>query len=156
MPDYHVAQLNIARLRAPIDSPRLAPFVAQLDPVNALADAAPGFVWRLVADGANDATQIRPYEDETVAVNLSVWTSLEALWNFVYRSVHLDVMRRRREFFHRMHEPYEVLWWLPAGELPSVEDAVARLRHLRAHGPSAHAFTFKQRYPAPEVSRGGR
>jgi uncharacterized protein DUF3291 len=155
MPDYHLAQLNIGRLRAPIDSPRLAPFVARLDPVNALADAAPGFVWRLVADGANDATQIRPYEDETLAVNLSVWTSLEALWNFVYRSAHLDVMRRRREFFHRMHEPYEVLWWLPAGELPSVEEAVERLAYLRAHGPSAHAFTFKQRYPAPVVSRGG-
>jgi hypothetical protein len=149
MPDYHLAQLNIGLLRAPIDSPVLADFVAQLDPINALADTAPGFVWRLTADGTNDATQIRPYDDDMIVVNLSVWTSFETLWNFVYRTAHLDVMRRRRDFFHRMVEPYQALWWIPAGELPTVGEAVERLAHLRAHGPGSYAFTFRQSYPAP-------
>jgi hypothetical protein len=129
MPDYHLTQLNVGVLRAPLDSPQLADFVAQLDPINALADEAPGFIWRLVADGANDATQIRPYDDDMIAINLSVWTSFESLWDYVYRSAHLDVMRRRRQFFQRMVEPYLALWWIPAGELPSVPDAIERLAH---------------------------
>jgi hypothetical protein len=153
MPDYHLTQLNVGVLRAPLDSPQLADFVAQLDPINALADEAPGFIWRLVADGANDATQIRPYDDDMIAINLSVWTSFESLWDYVYRSAHLDVMRRRRQFFQRMVEPYLALWWIPAGELPSVPDAIERLAHLRARGPSPYAFTFKQAYPNPGVVR---
>jgi hypothetical protein len=155
MTDYHLAQLNIGLLRAPLESPQLADFVAQLDPINALADAAPGFVWRLTDEGGNDATGNRPYDDDMIIVNFSVWTSIEALWDFVYRSVHLDVMRRRREYFHRLLEPYLVLWWVPAGELPSLEEAVDRLAHLRAHGPSPHAFTFKQRYEQPVVAESG-
>lgn len=150
MPDYHLAQLNIGLLRAPLDSPPLAHFVAQLDPINALADAAPGFVWRLTAEGSNDATTVQAYDDDMIIINLSVWAALEPLWDYVYRTAHLDVMRRRREFFHRMLEPYLVLWWIPAGELPSAGEAVERLGYLRAHGPSPYAFTFKQSYPAPD------
>jgi hypothetical protein len=149
-PRYHLAQLNVARLRAPVDSPELAGFVAELAPVNALADGAPGFVWRLQSDGADDATAFRPYpEDDMIMINCSVWASLETLWEFVYRTVHLDVMRQRREWFHRLLEPYTVLWWVPAGHLPAIEEAVARLARLRADGPSEHAFTFKQPYPPP-------
>jgi hypothetical protein len=149
MTSYHLAQLNIGLLRAPLDSPQLAHFVAQLDPINALADAAPGFVWRLTDEDGNDATGTRPYDDDMVIVNFSVWTSTEALWDYAYRSAHLDVMRRRREFFHRMLEPYLVLWWVPAGELPSLAEAMDRLAHLRAHGPSPYAFTFKQQFRDP-------
>jgi hypothetical protein len=152
MDGYHLAQFNIGLLRAPLDSSQLAGFVAQLDPINALADAAPGFVWRLTDDGGTDATGTRPYGDDMVIVNFSVWTSIEALWDFVYRTAHLDVMRRRREFFHRMLEPYLVLWWVPAGELPSLAEAMDRLAHSRAHGPSPHAFTFTQRYEQPAVA----
>jgi len=151
MTGSHLAQFNIGLLRAPLESPQLADFVAQLDPVNALADAAPGFVWRLTDEGSNDATGNRPYDD-MIIINFSVWTSIETLWDFVYRTVHLEVMRRRREFFHRMLEPHLVLWWTPAGELPTVAEAMDRLAHLRAHGPSPHAFTFKQRYEQPAAA----
>jgi hypothetical protein len=150
MTTHHLAQLNVGRLRAPLDTPQLAGFVAGLAPVNALADTAPGFVWRLQADGADDATALRPFEgDDLMMINCSVWTSFESLWEFVYRTVHLDVMRRRREWFHRLVEPFTVLWWVPADHLPTVDEALARLARLRADGPGPEAFTFKQPYPAP-------
>lgn len=152
MTGFHLAEFNIGLLRAELDSPQLADFVAQLDPINALAEAAPGFVWRLTDEVNNDATGNRPYDDEMIIINFSVWTSVETLWDFAYRSAHLEIMRRRREFFHRMLEPYLVLWWVPAGELPSVREAMDRLAHLRAHGPSPYAFTFKQRYDQPAVA----
>jgi hypothetical protein len=145
---YHLAQLNVGVLRAPLNRPELADFVAQLEPVNALADAAPGFVWRLQTD-AGDATDIRPFDDEMIAINCSVWESLEALWNFTYRSAHLDVMRHRREWFQRMVEPYLVLWWVPAGHIPTIDEALARLAQLRAQGPGPAAFTFKEPHPRP-------
>lgn len=152
MSAFHVAQLNIGRIRGPIDSPIMAEFVALLDPVNAVADASPGFVWRLQTEEGN-ATAVRPYEDESIAVNMSVWESIEDLAAFVYRSGHVDVMRRRREWFERMRV-YMVLWWVPAGHLPTVEEAQERLEHLRAHGPTPHAFTFKARFPSPGAEAG--
>ena len=106
-PHYHVAQVNVARVLAPLDSPALRGFVEGLEPINALADRSPGFVWRLQTE-AGDATAIRPYDDDRVMVNLSVWGSLPALWDFVYLSRHLDLMRRRREWFERI-EPYLAL-----------------------------------------------
>jgi Domain of unknown function (DUF3291) len=146
---FHIAQLNIGRIRGPIDSPIMAEFVALLDPVNAVADASPGFVWRLQTEEGN-ATAVRPYEDESIAVNMSVWESIDDLAAFVYRSGHVDVMRRRREWFERMRI-YMVLWWIPAGELPTVEEAKERLEHLRVHGPTPYAFTFKARFPSPDL-----
>jgi uncharacterized protein DUF3291 len=150
---FHIAQLNIGRIRGPIDSPIMAEFVALLDPVNAVADASPGFVWRLQTEEGN-ATAVRPYDDEAIAVNMSVWESIDELAAFVYRSGHVDVMRRRREWFERM-QVFMVLWWVPAGELPTVEQAQERLEHLREHGPTPYAFTFKARFPAPDEADAG-
>jgi Domain of unknown function (DUF3291) len=143
-PSFHIAQVNIGRPKAPVDAPLLADFKALLDPVNAVADAAPGFVWRL-QDGDGNATSIAVYGDESLIVNMSVWESIDALWDFVYSSDHLAVMRRRREWFERM-ELFMCLWWVPAGHLPDVAEAEGRLDHLRKHGPTEHAFTFKQRF----------
>ncbi|MEU8521010.1 DUF3291 domain-containing protein [Streptomyces sp. NBC_01216] len=148
----HLAQLNVATLRHPLDDPRVAPFVDMLDPVNAAADGAPGFVWRLVEEGGSDATALRP-AGENVIVNLSLWESQDALWDFAYRSGHLEAMRRRREWFERHVEAHLVLWWVPAGHLPTVGEALERLAHLRAHGPSPRAFTFTSSYGATEAAR---
>jgi Domain of unknown function (DUF3291) len=145
----HIAQVNIAQLREPIDSPLLADFVAQLEPVNALADSSPGFVWRLQTDGG-DATSIRPFDDERLIINMSVWESIETLWAFVYDGEHLGVMRRRREWFEPM-EMHMCLWWVTAGHIPGIEEAKDRLTHLGANGPTPRSFTFKRRF-APSAA----
>jgi hypothetical protein len=149
-PFHHVAQVNVGRLLAPLDSPALRGFVDVLEPINALAEGSPGFVWRLQTE-AGDATAIRPFDDDRVMINLSVWRSLPALWEFVYASRHLDVMRRRREWFERM-ESYQALWWLPPGTLPSVEAAKQRLERLGRDGPGPEAFTFRTPWPPPVAS----
>ena len=145
---YHVAQVNIGRLRAPLDSPLVQDFVAQLDPINHIADRSPGFVWRLQTEDGN-ATAIRPFEDETLLVNMSVWESVEALGEFVYASRHLDVLRRRKEWFERIADPIAALWWIPAGNIPTLEDAEERLEHLRVHGPTSYAFTLRTHFRPP-------
>jgi Domain of unknown function (DUF3291) len=147
---FHIAELNIALAKEPLDTPLLADFMAALDPINALADGAPGFVWRLQAEDGN-ATSIKAFEDERMIVNLTVWESVDDLVQFVYRSGHVDVMRRRREWFERilMHM---VLWWVPAGHIPGVDEALDRLAHLREHGPTPHAFTFRVQFPAPALA----
>lgn len=128
----------------------MADFFAALDPVNALADAAPGFVWRLQTESGN-ATDIRPYDDDLVIVNLSVWESIESLKAFAYRSDHRPVMARRREWFEPMGEAYLALWWVPVGTEPTAFDAVDRIALLREHGPSPEAFTFKDSFPPPST-----
>jgi hypothetical protein len=145
---WHIAQLNVGRTLAPPDSPQIADFMAALDAINALADTSPGFVWRLKSDSGN-ATDILVSSDPNFLVNMSVWDSIEALFDFVYRTAHTAVMARRREWFEKPSQAFLVLWWIPAGHVPSIEEALARLEHLRREGPSAHAFTFKQRYPHP-------
>jgi uncharacterized protein DUF3291 len=145
---FHLAQINIGRAVGPIDGPLLAEFHALLDPVNALADAAPGFVWRLQTDEGN-ATALRPYDDDRIIVNMSTWESIEALRAFVYSGMHVGVLRRRREWFERFPTSYLALWWLPAGLLPTVEDAKLRLESLDVHGPTPYAFTLRQTF-APE------
>ncbi len=148
---WHLAQVNVGRVRAPVDSPQLSGFMAQLEPINALADASPGFLWRLQTEDG-DATAIRPFDDDSILVNMSLWESLDALGEFVYRSAHVEVMRHRREWFHRAVDAYLALWWLPAGALPTVADAATRLEVLRERGPSAYAFTFRETFPPPDVA----
>lgn len=145
---WHLAELNVGRLVAPEGDPRVADFFAGLDHINALADAAPGFVWRLVDEDGHDATGLRPFDDTTI-VNLSVWESVESLYAFTYRSPHLESLRRRREWFHPLGEAHAVAWWIPAGTLPTLDEASARLALLRAHGPTAEAFTLRVPSPAP-------
>jgi Domain of unknown function (DUF3291) len=148
---WQLAQVNVARARFPVDSAQMADFMALLDPINALADGTEGFVWRLQTE-AGDATAVRPFDDDQIMINMSVWESFAALRSFVYLSRHLEVMRLRREWFERMAEAYLALWWIPAGQLPTIADARARLDILRERGPSPAAFTFHDRYPAPEPS----
>ena len=145
---FHLAQLNIATLIEPLDSPRLADFVAALPSVNTIAEAAPGFVWRLVDDSGADATALRPFGPDVI-VNLTVWESVETLREFVFRSGHVEPLRRRREWFHVADQPYAVLWWVPAGHIPTVEEGRERLTHYQRHGATPFSFWFSQRYPAP-------
>jgi hypothetical protein len=153
MSKYQLAQLNIAALKAPLDSPDLKDFVANLDRINDLADQSPGFVWRLKGDG-NDATSLRPLGDNII-VNMSVWRDVESLRNYVYKSAHTEILKRKREWFTRMAEAPFALWWVPEGHEPTVAEAVARLEHLRKHGPSAEAFTFGEAFAAPDAAAAG-
>jgi hypothetical protein len=145
---WHLAVFNIGRPVAPLDSPQLHAFMAGLDPINALAERSPGFIWRYTADGTNNATAARPLDGEII-VNFGVWESREHLWAFVYRSQHLDFLRRRREWFQHLDEPYLVVWWVPAGHIPSMDEALVRLDHLRQHGPTPEAFTFREPFDPP-------
>lgn len=144
-PGWHLAQANIARSLAPLDTPQLAGFVARLDEINALADGSPGFVWRLQTP-AGDATQLRVFPDDHILVTMSVWTSIEALQAFVYRSRHVELLRQRAAWFERLGTPTTALWWIPAGTLPTVQDARQRLEHMAAHGPTREAFAFHRSY----------
>ncbi len=146
---YHLAQVNVGRLRAPIDDPLIAGFAGALEEINALADAARGFVWRLQTDDG-DATAVRAFPDDTVLINLSVWTSLEALGDYVYRSDHTTYLRRRAEWFERVQDTTVALWWVPAGPVPPEAVAVAKLDRHRRHGPTAEAFTFRHPFVAPD------
>lgn len=147
MSAYELAQLNIALMKEPLDSPRMVDFVANLDRINALAEQSPGFVWRFQTEEGN-ATQERPFGVDTL-VNLSVWKDLESLRQYVYQSAHRDIMRRRAEWFESMREAFLVLWWVPAGHRPTLAEASAHLDLLRTHGPTAEAFTFRQAFEAP-------
>jgi hypothetical protein len=147
---YHLAQINIGRALVATDHPQFADFMAALDPVNALAEAHPGFVWRFQTDEGN-ATAVRPYDDDRMLINFSVWTDLESLRDFTYSGDHVAIMRRRREWFEKMTDLYLALWWVPTGHHPSVEEAVARLEHLRQCGPSPEVFTFREFYPPPDA-----
>jgi hypothetical protein len=141
----HLAQLNVGRLRAPLDDPAIDDFRDNLAPVNALAEVSPGFVWRLQDEGG-DATGIKLFDDDLEIINLSVWESIDALADFTYRSGHVELLRRRREFFEAPSEPIMCLWWIPEGTLPTPQEALARLEHLRTHGATPVAFTFRHRF----------
>jgi heme-degrading monooxygenase HmoA len=144
-PEFHLAQVNIGRARGEMTEPVMAGFVARLEEINALAERTPGFVWRLQTEDG-DATAVRPYQDTRILINLSVWTDLAALRGYVFRSEHAEVMRNRREWFERFERVYVAMWWVPAGHIPTVAEAVERLAHLDAHGPGPHAFGFAQAY----------
>jgi hypothetical protein len=151
MARYELAQMNVARLRAPLDSPQLADFVGALDRINAIADGSPGFVWRLQDDSGN-ATALHPM-GEDIIVNMSVWQDPRSLQAFVYRSDHVGVMKRRREWFDKM-DLYLVLWWVPGGHRPTTEEGITRMNLLRSRGPSADAFSFGKLFPAPDSAEG--
>ncbi len=147
---YQLAQLNIARMLFPLEHPEMADFVNNLDRINALADSSEGFVWRLMGDG-NDATNLRPFEDDYIIVNMSVWDNLESLKNYVYKSAHTDILKRRAEWFEKVKDAMVVMWWIPQGHIPTVTEAKEHLGHLRAHGSSEFAFSFREAFLAPEV-----
>ena len=140
--DHHLAQLNIGRLRYEVDDPRMADFTNNLALVNGLAERSTGFVWRYIDESGN-STATRPYTDPRIAINLSVWETVEALERFVYLTLHKRFYGRRSEWFEHFDGPYFVMWWVPAGHRPSVEEAVARLEHLKQHGPTNHAFDWQ-------------
>lgn len=147
---FELAQVNVGRLLAPIDSAEIAEFVAGLEPINRLADRSPGFLWRLTTpDG--DATAIRPFDDDLILVNMSVWDSLESLRAFTYSSAHVGVLGRRREWFERMTTAHMALWWVKAGHRPTVVEARVRLERLRRDGPTPLAFTFRMSFE-PDVA----
>ncbi len=153
MSRFELAQLNVGVIKGPMDSPVMAEFSANLDRINALADRSSGFVWRLQTEDG-DATAIRPYGDADILVNMSVWKDLESLSRYVYDSEHVQIMRRRREWFERMDKAYLVLWWVPQGHRPSVAEALARLETLRSNGPGPEAFTFRTAPPPPDALPG--
>ena len=147
---WHLAQINIGRLRAPVDDPLIADFRGALAEINALAERSPGFVWRLQTE-EGDATSLHPTGDELVIPNMSLWESPEALGEFVFRSDHAPFLRRRREWFERYDSAYVALWWVPAGSLPTLDEGMERLAILDREGPTAEAFTFARRFPAPRA-----
>lgn len=146
--NWHLAQLNIARALHPADDPRMREFYARLDEINALADTSPGFVWRLAGESGN-ATAIEVDGDPSLIVNMSVWQSVEALFDFAYRSAHKKVMSKRRQWFSRPQGQYQVLWWIPAGHRPTLSEGMARLDELNTRGTGPRAFSFKSKFAPP-------
>lgn len=147
MSEYELAQLNIAKMRMPMESPGMADFTNNLDRINALAESSPGFVWRLKDDSGN-ASALRPFGEELL-VNLSVWKDVESLQKFVFKTAHADIMKRRMEWFDRMEDAYMVLWWVPAGHRPNEAEAGQKLALLRTRGVGPDAFTFRQTFSPP-------
>lgn len=148
MTNYHLAQINVGRLRAPIDDPLITEFADALDTINAIADESRGFVWRLQTDEGN-ATAIQTTDDPLLLINMSVWETADALFEYVYRSEHVDFMRKRSDWFERMAEPHMCLWWVPAGEVPTPQEGLSRLQQFRRDGPTRDSFSFRHRYPPP-------
>ncbi|MBD2459467.1 DUF3291 domain-containing protein [Oscillatoria sp. FACHB-1407] len=148
---FHLAQVNTATLRLPLAHPEMAEFIAQINHINAIADADPGFVWRLRAEGSDDATQLRVFEDERILITLTVWRSLEALSDYVYRSAHAGIMRDRRRWFEKSDSPNLAMWWIPVDHTPTVDEAKERLYHLQQHGSTPYAFSFKHPFPPTEL-----
>ena len=155
-PDWHLAELNVARLRQPLDHPDTAEFVAALDTINALAESSPGFVWRLTDETGQSSSYVRADDDPLVIINLSVWESPEHLHDFVFHTAHTPFLRRRREWFDRMSQAVLVCWWVPTGHVPTVDESLDRLARLRREGVSDGAFTLRDRRPRPAVRAASR
>ncbi|HKA00832.1 MAG TPA: DUF3291 domain-containing protein [Candidatus Solibacter sp.] len=155
MNKYHVAQVNMGRIKAPVEHPSMAGFMSRLDELNGLADRSPGFVWRLQTDAGN-ATYFRPYpEDDRILLNMSVWEDIESLKHYVFRTVHAELLRQRHEWFEKFAGTYTALWWVPAGHRPSIDEAKKRVAYLDAKGPSEYAFTFQKTFPPREEFQRG-
>lgn len=145
MPTYHLAQINIAQMVDTLESETMSGFVARLDEINALADDALGFVWRLQTEDG-DATALRVFDDNMLLVNMSVWENLDALREYVYKTAHVELIKMRKQWFEKLGTPHMALWYVPAGTIPTVEEAVAKLDYLEEHGPTPQAFTFARPY----------
>lgn len=154
MSDWHLAQFNIAKTRYPVEDLRMSGFVDNLDRINALGDDSPGWIWRYSTDSGNSMDE-RIFDDPDIALNFTIWEDVESLKDYTYRSEHKDFLRRRREWFVEMPEwPIVVLWWVPAGIIPTLSEAKARLVQLRDNGPTFEAFTFREAFPPPSSSAG--
>jgi len=145
---HHLAQVNVTQAKADMDSDLMQGFVSRLDEINTLADCAEGFIWRLKEDSGS-ATAIRVFDDPLLLINMSVWANLQALKHYVYKSLHVELIKDREVWFNKMGESHQALWWIPAGHIPSIEEAQKQLEYIRKHGPSAQAFTFAKPYPTP-------
>jgi hypothetical protein len=140
-----LAQLNIAQAKQSLDDPQMKEFTDNLEPINALAEVSDGFIWRLKGEG-DCATDIQAFSDPNILVNMSVWSSIEALKSFMFKTHHHDFLRRKKEWFNQMDNANYVLWWIEDGTIPSIDDAIVRLEHLRSYGDSPYAFSFKVPY----------
>jgi hypothetical protein len=145
---FHLAQVNVAQAKAEMESELMQGFVSRLDEINALAESAEGFIWRLKEDSGS-ATAIRVFDDPLLLINMSVWANLEALKHYVYKSLHVELIKDREVWFNKMGESHQALWWIPAGHIPCTEEARKKLEYIRKNGPSADAFTFAKPYPTP-------
>jgi len=154
MSEFHIAQVNIGRIRAELDDPIMAGFVNRLEEINALADGSPGFVWRL-QEPAGNATYLRPYDDERTLMNMSVWESIEPLRHYVFKTAHVELLRQRQAWFEKFAGAYTALWWVPAGHIPGIDEAKKRLAHIESHGPTQFAFTFAKTFPPDEEFQRG-
>lgn len=143
---YHLAQINIGKVKGEMDTEIMHGFASRLDEINALAESSPGFIWRLQDDGG-DATSIRVYDDPLLLVNMSVWEDIESLKNFVYKSLHTELLQNRNEWFNKMSDVYQCLWWVPQGYTPSIEEGQGKIKTIQEIGPSEQAFTFSKPYP---------
>ena len=146
----HLAQVNIARMKGPLDSAIMSGFVARLDEINALAESSPGFVWRLQTEEGN-ATYLRPFDDDRILFNLSVWESVDHLKAYVYRTAHAQLLQSRRQWFEQFEKPFVALWWVAAGHVPTIDEAKERLAMLQERGPSPLAFDLRNAFE-PDVS----
>ena len=146
-----LAQLNIALAKYALDAPEIKDFVDNLDKVNSLAEKTDGFVWRL-KDDSGDATSIQAFENPNMLVNMSVWQNVDSLKNFMFRTNHRDFMRRKNEWFEKLNEDNYVLWWVEEGHIPSLSEAISRLNHLREHGDTPYAFSFKTNFTPRDLS----
>ena len=151
MNKYHLAQINVAQAVADIDSDVMTGFVSRLDEINAIADASPGFIWRLQSEDG-DATSIQVFDDDLMLVNISVWESIETLRDFVYKSIHIELLQGRDAWFNQMGSLHMALWWIPEGHIPTEQEGTGKLEDIRQHGSSTKAFTFGKPYPSPALA----
>jgi len=147
---HFLAQVNIGKIKAPLESDQMSGFVNNLNRINELAEKSTGFVWRLKEDN-NNATSIKVFEDDFMLINMSVWESIETLYQFVYQSAHVDYLKRRKEWFEKMTEIYAALWWIPETHTITPAEAIERLIHIRQHGETPFPFSFKKQFTAAEA-----
>lgn len=150
MTEYHLAQINIAKALDAMDTDTMKGFVDRLDEINTLADHSPGFVWRLQTE-EGDATSIQAFDDPMLIVNMSVWESIESLKHYVYKSIHVELVRDRDAWFSKMLQIHQTLWWVSAGHTPTVEEGRERLQYIEENGPTEYAFTFAKAFSAQSL-----
>ena len=149
MPNYQLAQINIAKMNGVnINDPVMKEFVDNLILINSLAESSDGFVWRLKGEN-NNATNLNPYNDEQIIVNISVWQSIEHLEHYVYKTMHTEFLKRRKEWFQKFGKAYYALWWIVKDEYPTVAEAISKLTYMQQNGATQEAFDFKNRFKTP-------